>query len=371
MSKKTKILFFIGSLKSGGKERRLVELLTYLNETNKYHLFLLTKKRGLSFKKILDLDVTLISLDEIKNKVSNFSQFYRAAQKINPDIIHTWGSVQTLTVLPYIILKKNVKLVNSQITAAPPKVNLDRKIINKINFLFSDVILSNSFAGIEAFNPPLQKSKVIYNGMNLLRFENLSHSECIRKEFGIEHKFVVIMVASYSKNKDYLRFFKVGIELSKLRNDTAFLGVGFFDKDDEKYYKDCVELTSGHNNLKALSGTSKVESLVNACDIGVLFSNTKIHGEGISNSLIEYMALGKPVIANDAGGTKEIIVDGENGYLFSNDSAEFIASKINDLLNCPIKMEQMGGNSKKRILKEFSLSRMGLEFEKTYQDVLI
>ena len=37
--------------------------------------------------------------------------------------------------------------------------------------------------------------------------------------------------------------------------------------------------------------------------------------EGISNSIMEYMALGKPVIATDGGGTKEIVDDGETGFL--------------------------------------------------------
>ena len=57
--------------------------------------------------------------------------------------------------------------------------------------------------------------------------------------------------------------------------------------------------------------TSNVESIVNTFTIGVL-NSASIHGEGISNSITEYMALGKPVIATDCGGNRELVEDGEN-----------------------------------------------------------
>lgn len=364
---KIKILFFIGSLKSGGKERRLVELLTYLSQTKKYQLYLLTKKNGGFFEKIFDLDVEWITLSPIKVKYNNFIEFYKVARKISPDIIHTWGSMQTITVLPYILINKKVKLVNSQITSAPPKIDFGGKIINKISFHISNVNLANSHAGIEVFNPPLKKSKVIYNGLNFARFEDLIDPIQIKKEFGIDKSKVVIMVASFSMNKDYERFFKVGIALQELRNDVLFFGVGYYDLGDAKYYERCLDLCKIHKNLRVIPGTSKVESLVNVCDIGVLFSP---NGEGTSNSILEYMALGKPVIANDAGGTKEIVKNGENGYLINNESPEQIAEKINGLLNNKAIMDLMGENSKERIRQDFSLLRMGREFEKVYFEIL-
>jgi glycosyltransferase involved in cell wall biosynthesis len=364
---KIKLLFFIGSLKSGGKERRLIELLTYLNQTKKYKIYLLTKKKGASFQKIFDLDIEWIVLKPVKGKLDNFVEFFKLAKTIHPDIIHTWGSMQTVTAIPYKILTKNAKLVNSQITSAPPKINFGSKLINSFSFRVSDVNLANSKAGIEVFNPPISKSKVIYNGLNFNRFENLIEPALIRKEFGINKPFAVIMVASFSKNKDYERFFQVGIEVQKLRNDTIFLGVGYYDEGEAEYYERCVAISKINDNLKVIPGTSKVESLVNACDIGVLFSP---NGEGISNSILEYMALGKPVIANNAGGTKEIVKNDVNGYLINNESAGEVAVIVNHLLNDFEKMSLMGKKSKERIQNDFSLSRMGEEFESVYIDLL-
>ena len=54
-----------------------------------------------------------------------------------------------------------------------------------------------------------------------------------------------------------------------------------------------------------LGKIANVENIINIFDIGILITNSKVHGEGVSNSIIEYMALGKPVIATRGGGTDQ------------------------------------------------------------------
>jgi glycosyltransferase involved in cell wall biosynthesis len=232
------------------------------------------------------------------------------------------------------------------------------------------VILANSYAGLAVYNPPKIKSMVIYNGLNFDRFQKLIPPNIMRKDFDLKNKFTIVMVATYSKNKDYIKFFKVGIALNKLRSDFTFIGVGFYKGDFPDLFNQAIELTKNSPNLRPIPGTFDVESLVNVCDIGILFSNTKVHGEGISNSIIEYMALGKPIIANDAGGTKEVVRNEENGYLIKDESPEQIAELINQLLDNPDKILEMGLNSKNRVMTEFTLPRMGEEFEKVYSSVL-
>lgn len=367
---KKKILFFIGSLNSGGKERRLLELLTFLSHKGQYDLVLVTKKSEILFENFFELNVKWISLNSNNFKLSSFWDFKKIIRKEKPQIIHTWGNKQTFISLFALLFLKKIKLVNSQITSAPPKIALGERLIANLNFMFSDVILSNSFAGIEAYNPPHHKSKVIYNGLNMERFINLPNTEAIKKKYGMEKKFTIVMVASYSINKDYKRFFEVGLALNKLRDDTVFIGVGYYGAKSKHLYQRIVELTNKSPNLKTVPGCSEVEALVNATDMGILFSNSKVHGEGISNALIEYMALGKPIIANDAGGTKEIIQNDYNGYLIRDESPEEIAQMINILLDNPQKMMDMGNRSRDRIEKEFSLKRMGEDFENVYKSLI-
>jgi glycosyltransferase involved in cell wall biosynthesis len=50
--------------------------------------------------------------------------------------------------------------------------------------------------------------------------------------------------------------------------------------------------------------------------------------EGISNSVLEYMALGKPVIATSGGGTGELVLDNTTGYLIRQSDPEELAEKM-------------------------------------------
>ena len=122
---------------------------------------------------------------------------------------------------------------------------------------------------------------------------------------------------------------------------------------------DRIEKLAGGNEKIILTGNrDDVESIVNTFDVGILLTNLERHGEGISNSIMEYMALGKPVIATTGGGTPEIVADGETGYLIPFRSPGMLAEKIEYLLDNEEIRKSMGMKGKERILREFSIDSM-------------
>jgi glycosyltransferase involved in cell wall biosynthesis len=278
--------------------------------------------------------------------------------------------MQTFYALPAVIGQR-IPLVNSQITAAPPKLNKWSmlNLIDRINFHFSKVILSNSKAGIESYKPPKRKIKVIYNGINMARFENLPDINHVKSKYGICTPYAVVMVASFTYNKDYSLFFSIAEKVTKVRDDITFIGVGGYDKDDAEYRR-FLKLSCGNKRIFFPGKISDVEALVNVCNIGILFSNKLVHGEGISNSIMEYMSLAKPVLANDAGGTKEIVHHNKNGYLIVNQNEEEIIALIIGLINDQEKCKSFGKVGKRIIEESFSLGRMGKAFEQVYEEVL-
>src|SRR5690554_216851 len=175
--KRIRILFFIGYLGTGGKERRLVELLGYLRNKGGYDLLVVTTKDGVELPKFHNLNIEMVVLKKVPliSKANYFFHFYKLLKKFNPDIIHTWGRMQTLYALPSAMIT-GTKLINGQITSAPPRLSKIDALIDKINFHYSDLVLSNSQAGIAVFNPPQDKALVIYNGIDLGRFENLPNA---------------------------------------------------------------------------------------------------------------------------------------------------------------------------------------------------
>jgi glycosyltransferase involved in cell wall biosynthesis len=113
-----------------------------------------------------------------------------------------------------------------------------------------------------------------------------------------------------------------------------------------------------------------VESIIQVMNIGVLLTNSKVHGEGISNSIIEYMALGKPVLATRGGGTDEIVQDGKNGYLLDPESSAQLVQRIRELKNNRSLCEQFGEAGRKLVREQFNLESMTAKYKEIYHRII-
>ena len=218
---------------------------------------------------------------------------------------------------------------------------------------------------MKAYNLSGNKCRVIYNGIRLERFTGLPEKESVRMQFNIRTTFAIIMVASFSLNKNYDQFLDIAEYLLPIRNDITFVSVGGPLGSITEYEK--INKRAGKLENVLLCGRIEcVEALVNACDVGVLFSYT----EGLSNSIIEYMACGKPVIVSDTGGTKEIVENDQTGFLITDETTEVIADMITDLLDHEGKRKTIGENARLLIQKNFTADRMGNDFSQLYSEVI-
>ena len=115
---------------------------------------------------------------------------------------------------------------------------------------------------------------------------------------------------------------------------------------------------------------SDVESIINIFTVGVLSTNLDVHGEGISNSIMEYMVLKKPVVATEGGGTAEIVFDGENGFLLPEKSPQIMAEKINYLLDHPEEARRMGESGRQLVYDSFNLRDMTKNYISLYNSLI-
>lgn len=363
MHKITKILFFIDSLCSGGKERRLVELIKGLTHVEKYEMELVLTKDDIHYKEILDtgINIHIIERKNLKKDPRLFFKFYNLVKRFSPDIIHVWGNMVAIYAIPAkVFLKK--PLVNNQITSAP--LNVKKSILNNgLSFRFSDIIISNTNAGLKSFNAPRNKSIVIYNGFNFDRIANLERREVILERFNIRTKITVAMVASFSDKKDYGTYIKAAHLVLENRSDITFLCIGSGDSSE---YKERIS-KEFKDKILFLGKQKEVESIMNVCDIGVLMTNNENHGEGISNAILEFSALGIPTIATLGGGNAEIIIDKENGYLIRPKSSRELADRLNYLIDHESKRDNFGKLSRKIVEDKFTIDKMIKDFEKVYK----
>jgi glycosyltransferase involved in cell wall biosynthesis len=356
-----RILFFTDTLDVGGKERRLTELIKDLLLHKEIEFELVVMSSDIHYKEILDLDIKIHYITRrTKRDISVFYRFYKLCKAYRPDVIHCWDSMTAVYLVPVCKLL-NIRLVNGMVVDSPVRQNISNKyyLRAKLTFPFSDVIIGNSEAGLLAYKAPKDKSIVIYNGFDFKRTKNLLNQESIRKEIKTDSGYIVGMVACFSENKDYPTFFKAAQILLKNRNDVTFLAIGNRTDSDESR-----DLIAGQfiDHFRLLGRKSNPESYIASMDICVLSTFT----EGISNSIMEYMALGKPVIATDGGGTNEIVEDCVTGYLIGQSNPLQLAEKIEMLLEDPGSRMLMGAKGKERVSRFFSIDQMTKKYIDLY-----
>jgi len=359
-----KLLFFTENLRAGGKERRIIELFKYLKSNGDYQIELVITKNIIHYQEIFDLGIPIHLIERrwTKKDPLLFFKFFKIASKFKPDIIHVWGHMVAVYALPTKILLK-IPLINNEIVDA----TLNNKLLGKgIVFKVSDRVIANTYAGLSAYGAPMGKSRVIYNGFTFDRTKNLEDADAVRVRFGINTPYVVGMVASFLDYKDYKTYIKAAIEMLTRNSRLTFLCIG--DGDDSDYKKMVPENLK--NNILFLGRQIKVESIMNICDVGVLTTNTKFHGEGISNALLEFMAVQKPVIATNFGGSVELVEDGISGFLIDAFSVEQLVEKLDYLISNDSARDIMGERGCRIVRDKFSMEAMFNAFHEEYTNVL-
>lgn len=360
-----KIIFFTESLVCGGKERRLIELLQYLKSNTDYEMVLVITEPMVHYDYVFDMGIPiLIFKRRIKYDPLPFLRFLKYCRRFKPDIIHAWGRMTTFYSIPTKLILGNPIITNMIADAQRiyKKISI-KNLFFTLDVIFSDLVIANSRAGLIAHEVNSPKALVIKNGVRLERFNRDIDSIKIKNELGVTTNYIIIMVAAFSLQKDYDFFLDLAKEICKTRNDVTFVAVG-----DGPEWKRINERISKENiqNVVLTGAKKDVESIIAASDIGILCT----YSEGISNAIIEYMAMGKPVISTDIiGGSKEIIEEGETGFCVEKDLKK-VTSLINLLLDDKTLRDLMGKKAKETIFSQFSIERMGKEYLTLYQKLL-
>lgn len=364
-----KILMMIDRIGRGGLERQMKELLVGLKAFPEVQVEILTFSPNILYPGIRELGYPIHILNRrFKKDPLVFYQVYKICKKIRPDIVHSWSGMSSIYILPA-VLALDFVFINGVIRNVAVRTNrFDYKLLRaRFSFRFSDIVLANSKAGLESYGAPKGKGHYILNGIDPGRTAGLSDPKVMRQKFNIRTSKVVGMVAGFYERKDYATFLKAAMILLDKNRDVSFLAIG----KGPMLEKIKSGIPPKYQNHILFPGMQEdVESLVNLFDVGVLATNARIHGEGISNSIMEYMMLGKPVVATDSGGTAEIVKDGETGFLVPAFDADVMADRMERLLNDSPTKTAMGECGKHWIAEAFSLERMTENYYNLYHETL-
>ncbi|HTT84153.1 MAG TPA: glycosyltransferase family 4 protein [Rhizomicrobium sp.] len=364
-----RVLHIIDSLVGGGKERQFVELLKGLKREPDIATHAVVMSDVIEYEEFhrLGLPATVLPRHG-RYDLSIFSRLHAAMRRFRPDIVQSWNTMCSIYAAPLAKLC-GAKFIDGFVRAAADNRDMRDPDYFRSRFTLplADVVVANSRAGLAAYSIPARKGVCIYNGFDPARIGRLLAPEAVRLSLGIETPNVVGMVAAFSPWKDYDTFFEAACRLCRQRADVTFVAIGTGARFAE-YQARIPEAQS--QRIRLLGRRADVENIVNILSVGILTSNKDTHGEGISNAILEYMALGKPVVATDCGGNGELIVEGETGYLIANRDTAGLINRLQRLLDDTTLAHRMGEAGQRRVADAFGLERMTTNHVALYRNLL-
>ncbi len=220
-----------------------------------------------------------------------------------------------------------------------------------INHLI-DGMISVSHAVAEAVNHlegfPLERNQVIWNGEDLDSFS--PGSSTLRQELGLDENIVVISTVSLlSPVKDHITQFAAMSEILKRDHHCCLLVVG----DGPLRQRLRKEAFSLGQAIRFLGHRVDIPNILRASDIYLQTSTT----EGFSNSIVQAMACGLPLVVTQVDGNVELVA-AKCGFLVPVRAPSRVAEALSQLVENQEMRKQMGECSRERALSLLPFSKM-------------
>ena len=220
--------------------------------------------------------------------------------------------------------------------------------------------LADRMASVIGF--PRDGIRVIVNGVDTERFrpQQAARDEC-RRHFGLPPTGLLFgTVARLHPVKNHLGILQALARSRQSGVQAALVLAGDGELRDELL--GAARDLGIHGHVYFLGDVTQVEKLYNAIDVFVLNS----HSEGMSNTVLEAMAAGLPVVATAVGSNPVLVADGETGYLVPAGDSVALASALERIANDEPSRHRMGQLGRLRAERDFSIDCMVREYEDLY-----
>jgi glycosyltransferase involved in cell wall biosynthesis len=232
-------------------------------------------------------------------------------------------------------------------------------------------ILGNSRSVVRQLNQienvPLTRLGLIYNGIDTRHFSENQRRADTRGALGLRPDVLaLIMIGNLIPYKGHADLIEaLHLAAHSLPTEWRLFIVGRDDGIGATLRKKVDEFGLG-KNIVFLGQRSDVADLLNACDVGLLCS----HQEGFSNSVLESMAAGLPMIVTDVGGNREAVIDGETGLVVPPHDPAKLGEAIVRLCGDGVLRKKLAIAGQSRVKECFSLEECVEKYESLYRTLL-
>jgi len=234
-----------------------------------------------------------------------------------------------------------------------------------INFLSDKVVVVSNSVREEmcGFVEP-DKLRVIYNGVD---FDSAAPPSSLRSELNAApDQLIAVTVTSLQKYKGLDNLLAAAAKVVERDDTILFAIVGSGPPEAVTSLRTGIREMNLEGRVYYLGYRTDVSQILAGSDIFVLPS-TK---EAFPLVVLEAMSHGKPVVATDCGGTKEMVVEGETGFVVPVEDSESLAAKIVEISCDKGRGEAMGNAARKRYADSFTTRHYVTNFTTLYEEII-
>ncbi len=350
-----RILHVITSLRTGGAEKLMVDLLPRLRDMgNDVELLLFDGTRTHFYEELERAGIKIHHLS-IGGNVYNPLNIFRLKKYLKRyDIVHTHNTACQLFAAICQVLC-SVVLVTTEHTTSNRRRDwrwykpLDRWMYSQYSRVIC--ISRQTLDSLEKYHGSSDKNSVIYNGVNIDKYLNQI------KEISSKSNYIISMVAGFRYQKDQDTLIKA---CALLPDNYTLRLIG--DGERRNVLQQFVAELGIEKRVEFLGVRNDIPELLAESDINVLSS----HWEGFGLAAVEGMASGRPFIASDVNGLREIV----NGYgiLFPHGDATALANEIKMLCENPEHYTRVAITCQDKA-RQYDISIMAQKYNELYSTI--
>jgi sugar transferase (PEP-CTERM/EpsH1 system associated) len=354
----------------GGMEKNLVKLIQRMDPERFEHVVCVIRNVGSLADEIPRDRARVVCLGQMQAGYSFLGRMLvRLIEEIKPNIVHSrnWGGIEAVLAARWVGSSAVVHSEHGLDTGTSQGDPLRRRLLRRFAFHLADRTFAVSYAlrDFHARNTGfhIDKMSVIHNGVDTDRF---CPQEAVRirmrEKLGIgPSDFCIGTIGRLEPVKDLFTLLRATIVLPESPRNWRVMIAG--DGSESAALKQLVhDQGGGRLRVDFLGEVQEVPDLLNALDVYVLPSLY----EGISNSLLEAMATGLPVIASAVGGNTEVVADGQSGLLFAAGDARALTDRLKLIYEGSELSVRLGRDGRRRVEDCFSLKSMVQRYEAFY-----
>lgn len=359
------VMHVIHALRIGGLENGLVNLVNHMDRTRFRHAIVCMTDYSDFRDRIEDPGVEVFALH--KERLSRWgilTALRRLFRERRPSIVHgrNWDGLDAA--IPAVLAGVPVRIQGEHgrdmhdLDGSSKRQQWLRRINRPFTTHYTTVSRDLADYLIGQVGIPAARVTQIYNGVDTLKFRprNESDSDVIRA-CGVEAgDFVVGTVGRLAAVKDQAALIRAAAQVRRNAGPAAerlkvlLVGDGPLRSDLDELVRD----ESMEASVIFAGAQNDVPRWMRAMDVFVLPSRA----EGISNTILEAMASGLPVLASNVGGNGDLVAEAQTGFLFPAGDAEALAAGIVRYLCDPALRTLHGRASRARVEAAFSIRAM-------------